>query len=137
MVCLLPTDFSYHWSRLWLLLQESWRSLKKLEKAWRSFKILAAFDSSCSGWFELRRLIRDLRPIDYLQNFDSDPPLIVVLRLQSSTYSCLSKRIYAWIQCFKTFLLKLLSIKSLWRRTSVWLHVFDLPIWFSSFLTVI
>ena len=28
-----------------------------------------ATDSSCSGWFELRRLIRDLRPIDYLQTF--------------------------------------------------------------------
>ena len=64
MVCFLPTDFSYHWFRLWLLLQESWRSLKKLEEAWRSFKTLAVTDSSCSGWFELRRLIRELRPID-------------------------------------------------------------------------
>ena len=64
MVCFLPTDFSYHWFRLWLLLQESWRSLKKLEEAWRSFKTLAVTDSSCSGWFELRWLIRELRPID-------------------------------------------------------------------------
>ena len=64
MVCFLPTDFSYHWFRLWLLLQESWRSLKKLEEAWRSFKTLVVTDSSCSGWFELRWLIRELRPID-------------------------------------------------------------------------
>ena len=66
MVCFLPTDFSYHWSRLRLLLQEAWRSLRKLEEAWRSFKTLAATDSSCSSWFELRRLIQDLRPINYL-----------------------------------------------------------------------
>ena len=42
------------------------RTLKKLEEAWRSFKTLAVTDSSCSGWFELWRLIRDLRPFDYL-----------------------------------------------------------------------
>ena len=30
-VCFLPTDFSYHCSRFWLLLQEPWRSLKKLQ----------------------------------------------------------------------------------------------------------
>ena len=66
MVCCLPPDFSYHWSRLWLLLQEPWRSLRKLEEASRSFKTLAATDSSCSSWFELRRLIQDLRPINYL-----------------------------------------------------------------------
>ena len=35
MVCFLPTDFSYHWSRLWLLLQEPWRSLRKLEEVSR------------------------------------------------------------------------------------------------------
>ena len=35
MVCVLPPDFSYHWSRLWLLLQEPWRSLRKLEEASR------------------------------------------------------------------------------------------------------
>ena len=52
MVCFLPTDFSYYWSRLWLLLEEAWRSLKKLEEAWRSFKTLAATDSSCTGWFK-------------------------------------------------------------------------------------
>ena len=52
MVCFLPTDFSYHWSRLWLLLEEPWRSLKKLEETWRSFKNLAATDSSCTGWFK-------------------------------------------------------------------------------------
>ena len=60
MVFFLPPDFSYHWFRLWLLLQEPWRS----------FKTLAATDSSCSGWFELWRQVRDLRPINYLQNFD-------------------------------------------------------------------
>ena len=46
MVCFLPTDFSYHRSRLCLLL------FKNLEEAWRSFKTLAVPDSSCSGWFE-------------------------------------------------------------------------------------
>ena len=36
-----------------------------------------------------------------------------------------------------------MNLKSLWRRTSTWLHVFDLAvwfsyyIWFSSFLTVV
>ena len=76
-VCFLPDDFSYHWFRLWLLLQGLWKTLKKLEEAWRSFKALASTDSSSSDWFELRRLIRDLRPINYLQNFESDPPLIL------------------------------------------------------------
>ena len=33
MVCFLPLNFSYHWLRLWLLLQEHWRSLRKLEEA--------------------------------------------------------------------------------------------------------
>ena len=70
MPCFLPTDFSYHRSRLWLLLQKPWRSLRKLEEAWRSFKTLAGTDSCCSSWLELRRLIRDLRSIDYLQNYD-------------------------------------------------------------------
>ena len=74
MVCFLPPDFSYHLLRLCLLLQEPWRSLKKLEEAWRSFKALAATDSSCSCWFELPRLIRDLWPIVYHQNFDRDVP---------------------------------------------------------------
>ena len=50
------------------------KTLKKLKEASRSFKTLAATDSSCSGWFELRRLIRDLRPINYLQNVYPDPP---------------------------------------------------------------
>ena len=50
------------------------RTLKKLKEAWRSFKTLAATDSSRSGWFKLWRLIRDLRPINYLQNFDLDSP---------------------------------------------------------------
>ena len=54
MVCVLPPDFSYHWSRLWRLLQEPWRSLRKLEEAWRSFKTPAATDSSSSGWFKTR-----------------------------------------------------------------------------------
>ena len=31
MVCFLRADFSYHWSRLWLLLQEPWRSVEKLQ----------------------------------------------------------------------------------------------------------
>ena len=52
--------------------------MKKLEEAWKSFKTLAATDSSCSAWFELRRLIRDLRPIDYLQNFDPDAPWYIL-----------------------------------------------------------
>ena len=36
-----------------------------------------------------------------------------------------------------------MNLKSLWRRTSTWLHVFDLAVWFSyyisfsSFLTVV
>ena len=54
MVCFLPTDFSYHWSRLWLLFQKPWRSLRKLEEAWRSLLrliLVAAADSSCDGWF--------------------------------------------------------------------------------------
>ena len=50
--CFLQHDFSYHWFRLWLLLQGSWSSLKKLEKAWIRFKTLATTDSSCSGWFK-------------------------------------------------------------------------------------
>ena len=35
MVYFLPLDFSYHWFRLCLLLQEPWRSLKKLEETSR------------------------------------------------------------------------------------------------------
>ena len=72
-VSFLLAHFCYDWFRLWLLLQEPWWSLKKLEEAWRSFKTLAVTDLSCSGWFELLRLIWDLRPIDYLRNFDPDP----------------------------------------------------------------
>ena len=34
--------------------------LKKSEESWRNFKTLALTDSSCSGWFKLWRLIRDL-----------------------------------------------------------------------------
>ena len=71
----LPPDFSYHWFRLWLLLEETWPSLNKLEETWRSFKTLAATDSSCSDWFKLRQVIRGLWPIDYLQIFDSNAPL--------------------------------------------------------------
>ena len=48
MVYFLPTDFSYHWSRLWLLLQEAWKSLRKLEEAWRNLKKLQ--EPSCN-WF--------------------------------------------------------------------------------------
>ena len=32
-------------------------------------KLQALTNSSSSGWFKLRQLIRDLRPIDHLQNF--------------------------------------------------------------------
>ena len=74
MVCFLPPDFSYHWFRFCLLLQEASRSFKKLEETWSSFKTQAATDSSCSGRFELRRLIRYLRPINYIQNFDPNAP---------------------------------------------------------------
>ena len=47
-------------------------TLKKLEDAWRSFKILAANGSSCSSWFKLQRVILDLQPIDYLQSIVPD-----------------------------------------------------------------
>ena len=50
------------------------KKLEKLEEAWETFKTIFETDSSCSGWFEVRRLIRDLRPIDYLQTFDPDAP---------------------------------------------------------------
>ena len=36
------------------------RNLEKFEEALRSIKKLAATESICSSWFELRRLIRDL-----------------------------------------------------------------------------
>ena len=48
MVCFLLPGFSYHWFWLWLLLQEPWRSFKKLQEAWESRKKLQ--DSSCN-WF--------------------------------------------------------------------------------------
>ena len=66
--------FSTDWFQLRLVqaLAAASRTLKKLEEALRNFKALAATDSCCSSWFELQRLIRDLRPIDYLQNFDPD-----------------------------------------------------------------
>ena len=70
MVCFLPPDFSYHWFRLWMLLQEPRRSLKKLQVG------SAATDSSCSSWFETA--IQDLRPIYYLQNFHPDTPRYAV-----------------------------------------------------------
>ena len=35
MVCFILTDFSYHWSRLLLLLQEPWKTLRKLEETSR------------------------------------------------------------------------------------------------------
>ena len=56
------------------------RTLKKLEEAWGSLKRpqdSSATDSYCSGWFKLRRLIRGLWAIDYLQNFDPDTPWYV------------------------------------------------------------
>ena len=72
MATFLTADFSYHWCRLWLPLQKLWKCLTKLEEAWESLKTLVATDSSCSGWFELWWLIRELEPIEYLHNFDSD-----------------------------------------------------------------
>ena len=33
LVCFLPPDFSYHWFRLCLLLQEPWRSLEQLQRS--------------------------------------------------------------------------------------------------------
>ena len=74
MVCFLPPDFSYHWFRFCLPLQDASKSLKKLEKTWRSFKTLAATDSSCSGRFELWRLIRYLRPINTSRILTPMPP---------------------------------------------------------------
>ena len=55
--------FSTDWFQLQLIqaLAAAWRTLKKLEEAWRNFKTLAATDSICSSRFELLRLIRDLR----------------------------------------------------------------------------
>ena len=67
-------------------------NLKKLEEAWRSFKTLAATDSSCSDWFELWRLIRNLRPIDYLQSFDPD-----VLWYQLKTQPIIYLKTRGWV----------------------------------------
>ena len=66
--------FSTAWFQLPLIqaLAAASRTLKQLEEAWGSFKTLAAIDSSCSGSFEQRRLTRDLRLIDYFQNFDPE-----------------------------------------------------------------
>ena len=71
--------FSTSWFQLPLIqaLDAASRILKKLEEVWGSLKKLQ--DSSCHWFklqqlFELRRLIRDLWPIDYLQNFDPDLP---------------------------------------------------------------
>ena len=68
--------FSTNWLQLPLIhaLAAASRTLKKLEEAWRSFKTLVATGSSCSGCLELWRLIRDLRSISYLQNFDPNAP---------------------------------------------------------------
>ena len=94
MVCFLPSDFSYHWSRLCLVLQEPGSSLRKLEDSWRSLKRLAATDSSCNGWFDLRRLIRGLQPIDYLHNFDPDAPwyttYLICYKIYSELFSTVS-----------------------------------------------
>ena len=38
---------------------------------------------------------------------------------------CLRNHSYVWIEYF----IKTLCLKSLWRRTSIWLHVFDLVFW--------
>ena len=79
MFSFLTADFSYHWP--WLLLQKAWRSLKKLKEAWRSFESLATTGYSCRGWFELRRLIRDLQLIDY----SSMPPNTIHSEVASSS----------------------------------------------------
>ena len=51
-VCSLLAGFSYGWFRLWLLLQEAWRSLKKLQGSKLQLILVAAADSSCDGWFK-------------------------------------------------------------------------------------
>ena len=92
MVCFLSTDFSYNWSRLWLLFQEPWRSLKKLEEALSNFKTLAATDYSCSSWFEpcnLSTTSRILTPMtsdicNTLLKFIS--PLQVILLININNY---------------------------------------------------
>ena len=71
--------FSTDWFQLPLIqaLAAASRTLKKLEEVWRSLKKLqnpSCDWSSCSGWFELQRQIGDLRPIDYLENFEPDAP---------------------------------------------------------------
>ena len=71
--------FSTIWFKLPLIqallsASKTLKELEKLEEAWGSFKTISGTDSSCSGWFEVQRLIRDLRPIDYLQTFDPNAP---------------------------------------------------------------
>ena len=123
-VCFRPADFSYCWFRLWLLLQEPWRSLKKLEEAWRSFKTVAAADSSCNGWFKLRRLIQDLRLIDYLQNFYRTPAWLTRLLLTryytltrhntcfcSNKFGCNISRLCYWLLINTCFLSWLRSVR--------------------------
>ena len=68
--------FSTAWFQLHLIqaLPATSRTLKKLEEAWGSFKILTATNSSCSDSLELRLLIRNLQSINCLQNFDPDAP---------------------------------------------------------------
>ena len=83
-------------------LEEVWR--KRLEEAWRSFKTLAATDSSCSGWFELRRTIQNLRPMGSLQNFDPDSPWWFIGTLQNIFRSWAinfsqSPRVVFWTSC--------------------------------------
>ena len=71
--------FSTTWFKLPLIqvllyVSKTLKKVEKLEEAWGTFKTISGTDSSCSGVFEVRRLIRDLRPIDYLQTFDPMPP---------------------------------------------------------------
>ena len=60
MITFLATNFSWHWFKLWQLLQKTWRSLKKLEEASRNFKNVAGTDSSFRGWLKLRWLMANV-----------------------------------------------------------------------------
>ena len=75
--------FSTDWFQLPLIeaLAATSRSSKKLQDSSCNW-------SSCSGWLELRRLIRDLRPIDYLENFDPNTPWYFLIHTDVSSNRC-------------------------------------------------
>ena len=75
--------FSTDWFQLLLIqaLAATSRSLKKLQDSSCNW-------SSCSGWLELRRLIRDLRPIDYLEIFDPNTPWYFLIHTDVSSNRC-------------------------------------------------